>query len=122
MLAESETSPGSEEFFISLKTPPALWPRVLNALKTDASSVDLASQSPVFYALAITWLEMFQEPELSKIVMHTLRTRAAEIYDNCSRRGSYVNKLEEFEKKLLRRAHESRKAMKEYISGATQKT
>jgi len=49
---------------ITLDLPPALSPRVLNALTADPVSVDLRALAPHFYGLGARVLELFEDEEL----------------------------------------------------------
>lgn len=48
----------------TLDLPPSISPRVLNALKADAKTVDLRSLAGHYYELAAMVLEMFEEEEI----------------------------------------------------------
>ena len=53
---------------MSLDHPSALSPRVLNALKADARTVDLRSLAPHFYNLGARILELFEEEEMIEVL------------------------------------------------------
>ncbi len=53
---------------LTLDPPSALAPRVLNALKADARSVDLRALAPHFYNLGARILELFEEEELIEVL------------------------------------------------------
>ena len=53
---------------LTLDPPAALAPRVLNALKADARSVDLRALAPHFYNLGARILELFEEEELIDVL------------------------------------------------------
>jgi hypothetical protein len=53
---------------VTLDLPDALAPRVLNALKAEARSVELRSLAPHFYALATRMLELFDDDEMLDVL------------------------------------------------------
>ena len=53
---------------VSLDLPPSLSPRVLNALKADARTVDLRAQASHFYELAARVLDLFEEDEIVDVL------------------------------------------------------
>ncbi|AOW03477.1 hypothetical protein B0I72DRAFT_138218 [Yarrowia lipolytica] len=118
VLSQSEYDPysGNQECFVTVKIPHALKPSVLNALKTDAPGVDLRYQSPLFFALAIYYLELFEDEELETIIATAMAERISDIYDNVGRRGEFVHKYDEFEKMLYKKGCASRRAYKEYMA------
>lgn len=67
MLALSQSlSTGTS--LVSLDHPSALSPRVLNALKADARTVDLRALAPHFYNLGARILELFEEEEMIEVL------------------------------------------------------
>jgi GINS complex subunit 3 len=59
---------GTNTSLVSLDHPSALSPRVLNALKADARTVDLRSLAPHFYNLGARILELFEEEEMIEVL------------------------------------------------------
>lgn len=53
---------------VTLDPPSALAPRVLNALKADARTVDLRALAPHFYNLGARILELFEEEEMIEVL------------------------------------------------------
>ena len=53
---------------VTLDPPSALAPRVLNALKADARTVDLRALAPHFYSLGARILELFEEEEMIEVL------------------------------------------------------
>lgn len=68
---------------MNLDLPAAIAPRVLNALKADARTVDLRALAAHFYGLAARILDLFEEEEVVDVLsevrgilsLHQLRTR-----------------------------------------------
>ncbi|KAL6717635.1 DNA replication protein [Lecanora helva] len=58
----------SQQPLCSLDLPPAISPRVLNALKADPKTVDLRSLAGHFYDLAAKVLELFEEEEIVDVL------------------------------------------------------
>lgn len=59
---------GTGTSLVSLDHPSALSPRVLNALKADARTVDLRALAPHFYNLGARILELFEEEEMIEVL------------------------------------------------------
>ncbi|KAL3426742.1 DNA replication complex GINS protein psf-3 [Phlyctema vagabunda] len=126
MLAVSSAS--ASKSLVTLDLPPALAPRVMNALKADPKSVDLRALAQHFYGLGTRILELFEEEEICDVLMQTFRARAAEISDHASNAGAgarggggggvggegveFLRGLDESERALFRSSHDSSKAMK----------
>lgn len=53
---------------VTLDHPTALGPRVLNALKADARTVDLRALAPHFYNLGARILELFEEEDMIEVL------------------------------------------------------
>lgn len=68
MLAVSKPAGPSSASLASLDMPPALGPRVLNALRADPKSVDLRAQAQWFYGLGERMLELFEEEETVEVL------------------------------------------------------
>ncbi|RDW68301.1 DNA replication complex GINS protein psf3 [Coleophoma crateriformis] len=127
MLAVSSGS--TSKNLVTLGLPPALAPRVMNALKADPKSVDLRALAQHFYGLGARILELFDEKEICEVLMQTFRTRAAEIADHANNAGvgsrggaavvgdgvEFLRGLDEDERALFRAAHDSAKAMKVWM-------
>jgi GINS complex subunit 3 len=119
---------------VSLDFPAALSQRVINALKADPNTVDLRAQAPHFYALGSRILELFEEEEIVDVLLEVrepyllidicaFRKRAADIADHAHNpRGAlgegadFLRGLDETERQLFRSAHDSAKAMKNWVA------
>ncbi|KAK9470822.1 DNA replication complex GINS protein-like protein psf3 [Dipodascopsis tothii] len=124
ILAISGVSEDTEDGFVTLGNPPQFANKVLNALKSDATSVDLRSQSAMFYRLAERWLSMVQDDDLATVLLETLKKRAAELRDHAHNPRSaligdqqdFLGKLDETEVLLFRTAHDSSKEFKSWLN------
>lgn len=132
MLAVSATATSKtpSRSLVTLDLPAALSTRVMNALKADPKSVDLRALAQNFYGLGERLLELFEEDELCDVLMDSWRKRAAEISDHASHVGQgkgagggvgsgdsveFLRGLDEWERDLFRRCHDSGKAMKVWM-------
>ncbi|KAF8475849.1 hypothetical protein BDZ91DRAFT_195997 [Kalaharituber pfeilii] len=122
-LALSQPSTSSSTPLITLDLPPALSPRVQNALKADPRSVDLRSLATHFYALGCRVLQLFEEEELGDILAESFKVRAREVADHAHNpRGAlgegadFLRGLDEMERQVFRAAHESAKQMKAFMA------
>jgi GINS complex subunit 3 len=107
---------------LSMDLPTSLAPRVMNALKANPRTVDLRAQAPYFYALAALALELFEEDEMVETLLETFKARAAEIADHAhNTHGAlgegvdFLRGLDEMERQLFRKAHESSKGMRVWM-------
>ena len=112
-LSPSTTSSSDPDTLITMDMPLALSKRVLNALRADAKSVDLRAQAMHFYGLGARMLELFEDEELTEVLVESFRTRSLEVADKASgsrnlagEGGEFVRGLEEEERGLFRRAHD----------------
>ncbi|KAK3210165.1 hypothetical protein GRF29_44g1852734 [Pseudopithomyces chartarum] len=122
MLALSQNM-GTNTSLVSLDHPSALSPRVLNALKADARTVDLRSLAPHFYNLGARILELFEEEEMIEILNDAFKSRAAVIADQAHNpRGAlgegadFMRGLDENERQLFRASHDSAKAVRVWMA------
>lgn len=111
----------SDEKFIDLCEPDALSRKVISAIKTSPTYVDLHALMANYYKLVEKWGHMFQEPELIDTIMTMLKERATEINNfannaNKQINGEFIYTLDEFEKKLYKLTAESNKQMRRWIS------
>lgn len=81
ILAQTPIAPDSTTPFVTPLPTKEFAARVLNALKSDPSSVDLRLLSPVFFRLAEQWLTLMDAPELASVLIESFKNRAAEIAD-----------------------------------------
>ncbi|KAF2400916.1 DNA replication complex GINS protein PSF3 [Trichodelitschia bisporula] len=107
---------------LSLDLPQCLSARVVNALKADPRVVDIRALAPHFYALGSRMLELFDEEELLDVLTDTFKRRAKEIADQAHHpRGvlgegaEFLRGLDESERQLFRSAHESSKAVRNWM-------
>ncbi|KAH8819874.1 DNA replication complex GINS protein psf3 [Xylogone sp. PMI_703] len=140
MLAVSAPSPsqmpGQPSSLVTLDLPDSLSPRVLNALKADARSVDLRVLDPYFYALGARILELFEEDEVCEVLLESFRARAEGIRDFAGNTGGggaasgggakglgidgveFLRGLDEMERGLFKAAHEGSKGVKSWLGEA----
>ena len=106
----------------------------MNALKADPKSVDLRALAQHFYGLGERILELFEEEEVCDVLMESWRKRAAEISDHASQVGQggrggvasgdgveFLRGLDEWERDLFRRCHDSGKAMRVWMGEVKKK-
>jgi GINS complex subunit 3 len=139
MLALANTSSSVEETksFVTLNLPPALSNDVVQALKADPRAVPLRDQTAHFYGLATRLLDLFEEPGLGDVLRRTFATRAADITLHARKAGGgsggsakeegsklgvgggqgdeFLRGLDEWERKLFRKAHDGAKSGKEWM-------
>ncbi|GAB1318045.1 DNA replication protein [Madurella fahalii] len=126
MLAIANTGDLEGKSFVTFDLPPALGNDVVQALKADPRAVPLRDQSAHFYGLATHMMELSEEQELGAVLRKTFVTRATEIALH-ARKGSnlglggageeFLRGLDEWERKLFRKAHDGAKAGKEWMEG-----
>ncbi|KAI1636659.1 hypothetical protein F4809DRAFT_641326 [Biscogniauxia mediterranea] len=132
LLALASRAPSSSEedakSFISLNLPPSLSNEVMSALKADPRAVPLRDQSHNFYGLGTRMLDLFDEREICAILRKTFVTRAVDIALHARKAGStedmgigggeeFLRGLEEWERKLFKKAHDGTKGTKEWMEG-----
>lgn len=139
MLAIANMGDVDNKSFVDFDLPSALGNDVQQALKADPRAVPLRDQSAHFYALATHMMDLSDEEPLSATLRKTFVTRAAEISLHARKVGGGVGKgkggaseeasnigiggageeflrgLEEWERKLFRKAHDGSKAAKEWM-------
>lgn len=114
--------------FVSLNLPPSLSNEVMAALKADPRAVPLRDQSHNFYGLGTRMLDLFEEKEICAILRRTFVTRAADIALHAGKAGAaddigigsgeeFLRGLEEWERKLFKKAHDGAKGSKEWMEG-----
>lgn len=126
--------------FVELLTPDMFSPKVINAIKADPTSLDLHAINSYFYALALKWISLFSDREFADIVTTLLLERSQAINNHASSvsvefkssldsvRGTQVTAgasnaaasmflltLDEFEKKVYKKSHESYKETKKWM-------
>jgi len=128
MLAVSSSS---QKSLVRLDLPSCLSPRVLNALKADAKTLDLRALAPHFYALGARMMELFEEEEVCDVLMQSFKARAQQISDhavNASRGAGtggggvggneaqdFLRGLDEMERLLFRAAFDGSRATKTWM-------
>ncbi|KAK0630468.1 hypothetical protein B0T17DRAFT_490520 [Bombardia bombarda] len=141
MLAIANTGSLDEQAksFVTFDLPSALGNDVVQALKADPRAVPLRDQSPHFYGLATHMMDLSEEQELAAVLRKTFVTRASEIAlharkvgganqhgakgqaDEASNLGvggageEFLRGLDEWERKLFRKAHDGTRAGKEWM-------
>ncbi|KAB5527926.1 hypothetical protein GE09DRAFT_975429 [Coniochaeta sp. 2T2.1] len=130
---------GSETAFLVVELPKPLSQEVFQALKADPRAVPLRDQSAHFYNLATKMLDLFDEKDMTATLRKTFATRAAEIAlharkgatgvggGNADEKASnlgvggageeFLRGLDEWERRLFRKAHDGSKAGKEWMDG-----
>ncbi|KAK3937781.1 hypothetical protein QBC46DRAFT_177124 [Diplogelasinospora grovesii] len=144
MLAIANTGGGDEDggkSFINFDLPAALSNDVVQALKADPRAVPLRDQSAHFYGLATRMMDLSDERELGDVLRKSFVTRASEIALH-ARKGAggsghhkgddkgagsnlgvgasgeeFLRGLDEWERRLFRKAHDGTKAGKEWMEG-----
>ncbi|RWA07632.1 hypothetical protein EKO27_g7472 [Xylaria grammica] len=132
LLALANRAPSSADedakSFVSLNLPPSLSNEVMSALKADPRAVPLRDQSHNFYGLGTRMLDLFEEKEICAILRRTFVTRAADIALHAGKAGAtddmgvgagedFLRGLEEWERKLFKKAHDGAKGTKEWMEG-----
>ncbi|KAI4868181.1 DNA replication complex GINS protein PSF3 [Hypoxylon rubiginosum] len=128
LTSRSQTSTEDSNSFVSLDLPPSLSNQVMSALKADPRAVPLRDQSHNFYGLGTRMLDVFEEREICAILRKTFVTRATYIALHARKAGStedmgvgtgeeFLRGLEEWERKLFRKAHEGTKGTKSWMEG-----
>ncbi|KAI1770531.1 DNA replication complex GINS protein PSF3 [Hypoxylon cercidicola] len=128
LTSRSQTSTDDSNSFVSLDLPPSLSNQVMSALKADPRAVPLRDQSHNFYGLGTRMLDVFEEREICATLRKTFVTRAADIALHARKAGAtedmgvgtgeeFLRGLEEWERKLFRKAHEGTKETKEWMEG-----
>ncbi|KAK3376441.1 hypothetical protein B0T24DRAFT_219510 [Lasiosphaeria ovina] len=141
MLAIASSSGDLDEqgkSFVTFDLPPALGNDVVQALKADPRAVPLRDQSAHFYGLATHMMDLSEEQELATVLRKTYVTRATEIALHARKVGGvghhgkstadegsnlgvggageeFLRGLDEWERKLFRKAHDGAKAGKEWM-------
>lgn len=114
--------------FVELLRPEMFSPRVVNAIKAGPADLDVHSVNAHFYSLAVKWTTLFGDEELGRVVEEMVLERALEMNGHASsvalqgesQLGSLANApflltMDESEKELYRRAHDSYKRTKRWI-------
>ena len=123
----------SSKQIADLDPPPCLAPRVMNALKADARTVDLRALSQHFFEFAVRILDLLNEgivyQDACVVLIETWRKRAAEISDHATNAGQnrggggvgstdgveFLRGLDDSERDLFRSAHDGSKAMRSWM-------
>ncbi|CAI4739030.1 BDC_1c_G0047960.mRNA.1.CDS.1 [Saccharomyces cerevisiae] len=121
--------------FVELLPPDMFSTKVMNAIKTDPVALDLHSINSHFFSLAIKWIMLFSEKELANVVSELLLQRAQELNHHASSlsidlnaystgknsantniaTSTFLLKLEEMEKEIYKKSHESYKDTKRWM-------
>ncbi|VVT55076.1 uncharacterized protein SAPINGB_P004415 [Magnusiomyces paraingens] len=121
ILAQTPIAPDSTTPFVTPLPTKEFAARVLNALKSDPSSVDLRLLSPVFFRLAEQWLTLMDAPELASVLIESFKNRAAEIADLATAKttrdaSEFLQRLDSTESRLYRSTHEANKDLKTWLA------
>ncbi|CAN3371765.1 hypothetical protein DIURU_002979 [Diutina rugosa] len=105
--------------FLEIDNPEFVNMKVINAIKTSPTSVDLHRIAAHYYALIIKYCEMYRDEQLVATVMDMLRVRAIEINNfafNANRQvhNDFLHQLDEWEKSLYKITSLSNKEMRSW--------
>ncbi|RLV92760.1 DNA replication complex GINS protein PSF3 [Spathaspora sp. JA1] len=119
ILAVCIVSDSTQQSFIDMIDPEFINSKVINAIKSNPTSVDLHKLLPYYYKLIEKWCSMFNDEDLIENVMNMLRERTFEINsfanNNKQLNSEFLYTLEEFEKKLFKQTSESNKLMRNWL-------
>ncbi|KAL6852609.1 DNA replication protein [Amphichorda felina] len=108
---------------LTLNLPPCLSDTVMAALRADPRAVPLRDQSVHMYGVGVRMLDLFDERELGAVLRRTFVVRAADVGLHARKadeggiggqQEEFLRGLEEWERRLFRRAHEGVKGTKEW--------
>ncbi|ORY83234.1 hypothetical protein BCR37DRAFT_379240 [Protomyces lactucae-debilis] len=106
---------------VDLHEPSCYSKKIAAALKADPRSVDLRSQCNNFYTFALKYLEWTVTEDLLQVVLDTFRSRVAKMADHAHNPTgamaeglAFLKGLDDFERQLFKRCHESSLAMKKW--------
>ncbi|AET37766.1 DNA replication protein PSF3 Ecym_2006 [Eremothecium cymbalariae DBVPG len=114
--------------FVQFLSPEMFSSKVVNAIKSDAPTLDVHSISGQFYTLGIKWATLFSDVELAGVINKMLLERALEINRHASSvsvdagvapsdsTGTLLMTLDEFEKKLYKETHDTYRDAKLWLS------
>ncbi|KAK9457124.1 DNA replication complex GINS protein-like protein psf3 [Dipodascopsis uninucleata] len=110
--------------FITVSTPLQFNSKVVNAIKADAVTVDIKALCSQFFKLGERWLSMTGDESLLEVLMEAFKKRSALINDHAyntrlamiADSTAFLAKLDETELQLYRRAHDSSKDLRKWIS------
>lgn len=118
ILAICELLEESQQSFIDLLQPDFISPKVINAIKTSPTSVDLHAILPYYYRLTEKWASMFSDSELATVVSDTLKRRSLEIYNHANsatKQLNFIYSLDEYEKEVFKKTSESSRSMRQWL-------
>jgi GINS complex subunit 3 len=118
ILAICELLEESQQSFIDLLQPEFISPKVINAIKTNPTSVDLHAILPYYYRLTEKWASMFSDSELATVVSETLKQRSLEIYNHANsatKQLNFIYSLDEYEKEVFKKTSESSRSMRQWL-------
>ncbi|SCU82672.1 LAMI_0C00408g1_1 [Lachancea mirantina] len=123
--AETVENEEEELPFVELMVPDLFSSRVLNAIKSSPTSLDVHSLSAHFYELAIKWATLFSDRRLVNVLNTMMIERAQEVNNHALsipadsapalQSGTFLLTLDEFEKRIFRDSHTSYKDMKSWM-------
>ncbi|KAL6451483.1 PSF3 DNA replication complex GINS protein PSF3 [Candida maltosa Xu316] len=110
----------SDTHMVELGDPDFINKKVINAIKSDPSSLDLHKLTPYFYLMVLKWGSLYDDEVLIENIMNCLKSRSLEIYNFSSNANKTLNNeflytLDEFEKSLFKSTSESNKLMRQWF-------
>lgn len=125
ILTLTNISPDGGDTFVTPLHTKEFSAKVLNALKSDPSSVDLRLLSAVYFRLAEQWLALMNAPYLAKVLIESFKKRSTNIADlatnsrNTHDASEFLHRLDLIETKLYRATHEANKDLKSWLNASS---
>ncbi|KAG0274137.1 DNA replication protein [Linnemannia exigua] len=97
---------------MDIETPEFFGPKVRNALRADATTVDLTKQCPNFFRFGTFYLQLVDDMALSGVMEGAFKARLQMTMDHTQSGGNsnttdYLNRLDETERELYKAGMES---------------
>ncbi|KAK3809170.1 MAG: hypothetical protein J3Q66DRAFT_353132 [Benniella sp.] len=98
---------------MDIETPEFFGPKVRNALRADATVVDLPKLCPSFFRFGTHFLQLIDDPVLAKVLEEAFKARLQMTMDHTQSGGSsinsadYLNRLDDTERDLYKAGLES---------------
>lgn len=120
ILAICQILNGSDTCFIDLSEPDFVGNKVLNAIKTGPTSIDLHKLLAYYYTLIQRWCTIFPNPELVDTVLTMFKERASAISNYANNTNKQLNNdflytLDEFEKSVHKLSSETNREMRKWF-------
>ncbi|KAF9539997.1 DNA replication protein [Mortierella hygrophila] len=111
-LARELVEHDEETVGIDIETPEYFGPKVRNALRADANTVDLTKQCPNFFRFGTVYLQLVDDVALSGVMEEAFKARLQMTMDHTQSGGNsnttdYLNRLDETERALYKAGMES---------------